>query len=69
VRVDRCGRVRLRIINGASSSQFWIDLSEVTGRVVATDGHAVQPVPGKLFPIAMAQRLDILIDLPRQAPS
>jgi FtsP/CotA-like multicopper oxidase with cupredoxin domain len=54
----------LRIINGASSSQFWIDLGALSGRVVATDGHAVQPVPGKLFPIAMAQRLDILIDLP-----
>jgi FtsP/CotA-like multicopper oxidase with cupredoxin domain len=64
VRLDRGGRVRLRIINGASSSQFWIDLGDLTGRVVATDGHAVQPVPGKLFPIAMAQRLDILIDLP-----
>jgi FtsP/CotA-like multicopper oxidase with cupredoxin domain len=64
VRVDRRGRVRLRIINGASSSQFWIDLGDLTGRVVATDGHAVQPVPGKRFPIAMAQRLDILIDLP-----
>jgi FtsP/CotA-like multicopper oxidase with cupredoxin domain len=64
VRVDRGGRVRLRIINGASSSQFWIDLGNLTGRVVATDGHAVQPVPGKLFPIAMAQRLDILVDLP-----
>jgi FtsP/CotA-like multicopper oxidase with cupredoxin domain len=64
VRVDRGGRIRLRIINGASSSQFWIDLGDLTGRVVATDGHAVQPVPGKLFPLAMAQRLDILIDLP-----
>jgi FtsP/CotA-like multicopper oxidase with cupredoxin domain len=64
VRVDRGGRVRLRIINGASSSQFWIDLGDLTGCVVATDGHAVQPVPSKLFPIAMAQRLDILIDLP-----
>ncbi|HEY1943405.1 MAG TPA: multicopper oxidase domain-containing protein, partial [Roseiarcus sp.] len=64
VRVDHGGRVRLRVINGASSSQFWIDLGELTGLVVATDGHDVQPVPGKLFPIAMAQRLDILIDLP-----
>jgi FtsP/CotA-like multicopper oxidase with cupredoxin domain len=64
VRADRGGRVRLRIINGAASSQFWIDLGELTGRVVATDGHAVQPVAGRLFPIAMAQRLDILVDLP-----
>jgi FtsP/CotA-like multicopper oxidase with cupredoxin domain len=54
----------LRIINGASSSQFWIDLGKLTGHVDATDGHAVQPVSGRLFPIAMAQRLNILIDLP-----
>jgi FtsP/CotA-like multicopper oxidase with cupredoxin domain len=64
VRVERGGRVRLRIINGAASSQFWIDLGDLTGYVVATDGHAVQPASGKRFPIAMAQRLDILIDLP-----
>jgi FtsP/CotA-like multicopper oxidase with cupredoxin domain len=64
VRVERGGRVRLRIINGASSSQFWIDLGELVGHVVATDGHAVHPVAGSRFPLAMAQRLDILIDLP-----
>lgn len=66
VRVERGGRVRLRVINGASSSQFWIDLGDLTGYVVATDGHAVQPASGKRFPIAMAQRLDILIDLPAE---
>ena len=65
VRVERGGRIRLRIINGASSSQFWIDLGELIGRVVATDGHPVHPVAGSRFPIATAQRLDILIDLPR----
>jgi FtsP/CotA-like multicopper oxidase with cupredoxin domain len=64
VRVERSGRIRLRVINGASSSQFWLDLGELAGRVVATDGHAVQPVAGNRFPLAMAQRLDILIDLP-----
>jgi FtsP/CotA-like multicopper oxidase with cupredoxin domain len=64
VRVERGGRVRLRIINGASSSQFWIDLGTLTGRVVATDGHDVYPVQGRRFPISMAQRLDILIDVP-----
>ena len=64
VRVERGGRVRLRIINGASSSQFWIDLGELVGHMVATDGHAVHPVAGRRFPLAMAQRLDILIDLP-----
>jgi len=64
VHAERGGRIRLRIINGASSSQFWVDLGELVGRVVATDGHPVKPVAGSHFPIAMAQRLDVLIDLP-----
>jgi len=64
VRVERRGRVRLRIINGASASQFWIDLGVLTGHVVAVDGHPVHPVTGQRFPMAMAQRLDILLDLP-----
>jgi FtsP/CotA-like multicopper oxidase with cupredoxin domain len=65
VRVERSGRIRLRVINGASSSQFWVDLGDLVGRVAATDGHPVHPVAGSRFPLAIAQRLDILIDLPR----
>ena len=65
VRVERGGRMRFRIVNGASSSQFWVDLGELVGRVVATDGHPVHQLAGSRFPIAMAQRLDILLDLPR----
>ncbi len=64
VRVARSGRVRLRVINGASSSQFWLDLGALNGRVVAVDGHGVHPVGGSVFPISMAQRMDILLDLP-----
>jgi FtsP/CotA-like multicopper oxidase with cupredoxin domain len=64
VRVSAGARVRLRIINAASSSQFWIDLGNVTGQVVAVDGHAVRPASGSRFPLAIAQRLDIALDLP-----
>ena len=64
VRVGQGGRVRLRIINGASSSLFWIDLGGLVGHVVATDGHPVNPVAVSRVPITMAQRLDILVDLP-----
>jgi FtsP/CotA-like multicopper oxidase with cupredoxin domain len=56
----------LRIINGASASQFWIDLGALTGHVVAVDGHPVHPIADESFPLAMAQRLDILLDLPRE---
>jgi len=52
------------LINAASSTQFWIDLGALTGTVIAADGHPVRPVRGTRLPLAMAQRLDVLIDLP-----
>jgi FtsP/CotA-like multicopper oxidase with cupredoxin domain len=64
IRTEPGGRVRLRLINGASSTQFWIDLGALTGTVVAVDGQPVQPLRGSRLPLAMAQRLDVLIDLP-----
>jgi FtsP/CotA-like multicopper oxidase with cupredoxin domain len=64
VRTEPGGRVRLRLINGASATQFWIDLGALSGTVVAVDGHPVRPMRGNRVPLAMAQRLDVLIDLP-----
>src|SRR5712664_3642749 len=64
IRTEPGGRVRLRLINAASSTQFWIDLGALTGTVVAADGHPVRPVRGSRLPLAIAQRLDVLIDLP-----
>ncbi len=64
VRVATGQDIRLRIINGASSTNFWIDLGHLAGKVIAVDGHDVAPVSGAKFPIAMAQRLDILLHLP-----
>jgi FtsP/CotA-like multicopper oxidase with cupredoxin domain len=68
IRTEPGGRVRLRLINGASATQFWIDLGALTGTVVAADGHPVRPVRGTRLPLAMAQRLDVLIDLPGNGP-
>jgi FtsP/CotA-like multicopper oxidase with cupredoxin domain len=62
--VDAGGRVRLRIINAAAATVFWIDTGAIQGRLVAVDGHDVLPVNGTRFGIAMAQRLDIELDLP-----
>jgi FtsP/CotA-like multicopper oxidase with cupredoxin domain len=64
IRTEPGGRVRLRLINAASSTQFWVDLGALSGTVVAVDGHPVRPVGGTRLPLAMAQRLDMLIDLP-----
>ena len=67
VRVERSGRARLRIINGAASSAFWIELGELRGTLVAVDGNPVLPVAGSSFPIAIAQRLDLIVDVPAGA--
>jgi FtsP/CotA-like multicopper oxidase with cupredoxin domain len=61
--IDPRGRVRLRLINGASSSAFWIDLGALEGTLVAVDGNPVEPVTGRRFPMAIAQRLDLILDV------
>jgi FtsP/CotA-like multicopper oxidase with cupredoxin domain len=58
--------IRLRIINAASSTNFWIDLGHLSGKIIAVDGHDVVPVSGAKFPIAIAQRLDILLHVSSQ---
>ena len=64
VPVERAGRVRLRVINGASSTNFSVDLGALDGTLIAVDGRPVHPVRGSRFGIAMSQRLDLRIDIP-----
>ena len=63
IAVEKGGRVRLRIVNAAAATTFWIDTG-IPARLVAVDGHPIVPMPGTRFGMAMAQRLDIEIDLP-----
>jgi len=67
VRAETGGRIRLRVINGAAASNMWVDLGGLEGELIAVDGNAVEPVRAKLFPLAIAQRADIRITLPREA--
>jgi FtsP/CotA-like multicopper oxidase with cupredoxin domain len=66
---EKGGRFRLRIINGAAASNFWIDLGSLEGSLIAVDGNAVFPVKGNRFPLAIAQRADIRLSLPAGAGS
>ncbi|MCI0465743.1 MAG: multicopper oxidase family protein [Beijerinckiaceae bacterium] len=58
------GRVLLRIINGSSMSNYHIVLGQLEGELTAVDGHPIVPVRGRVFPAAVAQRLDIRLTLP-----
>ena len=57
--------VRLRFIDGAAASNFWINLGSLKGKVIAVDGQDTQPVGGSKFPIAMGQRVDVLVTIPK----
>ncbi len=65
VKVEKGGRVRLRIINGSSGTNFFVDLGALSGELIATDGMPVKPIRGTRFPLTIAQRIDVRVDLPR----
>ena len=64
IRTAPGGRIRLRLINGATTTAFWIDTGALDGTVVAADGNPVRPVTARRFPLAQGQRLDILVTIP-----
>lgn len=66
VKVEKGGRVRLRIINGATATAFTIDIGGLSGELIAVDGQGIEPIVGTSFPVAMGQRLDIRVSLPRE---
>jgi FtsP/CotA-like multicopper oxidase with cupredoxin domain len=64
VRVESGGRVRLRLINGGSGTNFVIDCGALPASLVAVDGQPVVPVAGSRFDLALAQRIDLRLTLP-----
>ena len=64
VRVEKSGRVRLRIINGSSGTNYFVDLGSLTGELIATDGMPVKPFRASRFPLAIAQRIDVMVQIP-----
>jgi FtsP/CotA-like multicopper oxidase with cupredoxin domain len=53
--------VLLRFINSSAMSAYHVDLGALTGELIAVDGFRVQ----RRFPVAVAQRLDIRVRIPK----
>src|ERR1700722_12508834 len=64
VKAEPGGRLLLRIINSSSMSTFHVGLGALDGELIAVDGFEVEPVRGRTFPVAVAQRLDVRLSLP-----
>ncbi len=67
VKIEPGAELLLRVINAAAMSSFHFDLGRLDGRLIAVDGTRVAPVIGRRFPLAVAQRLDIVLKIPRGA--
>lgn len=65
IKAENSGRIRLRIINGATATGFTIDTGELDASLIAVDGQPIVPVTGRRFPLAMGQRADLRIQLPK----
>lgn len=57
-------KIRIRIINAAASSYFYVSLADQNMRVISADGIDVEPVNAKEILIGMAETYDILFTVP-----
>ena len=57
-------KVRLRIVNGSSSTYFWLQYAGGKITVVANDGNDVEPVEVDRMIIAVAETYDIIVAIP-----
>lgn len=62
-------RVRLRMINGSSATNFFLHLGVLEGEAIAVDGNRIQSLKGTEFELSIAQRIDILVRIPLQGGS
>ncbi|HEY5425949.1 MAG TPA: multicopper oxidase domain-containing protein, partial [Candidatus Tumulicola sp.] len=63
-RIESRARVRLRLINSSSATNYTVDLGTLTGTLIAVDGRPIAPVTGKRFGIGISQRCDIRVETP-----
>ncbi|CAN5237176.1 multicopper oxidase domain-containing protein [soil metagenome] len=66
IRIDKGGRVRLRIINGATATAFFIDTGRIQADVISVDGTPCEPLRATRFPLAQGQRIDLSLVIPAQ---
>ncbi|OCB70929.1 multicopper oxidase domain-containing protein [Flavobacterium crassostreae] len=58
-------KVRLRIINGSASSQFWMTFGGETSMLVSADGMDVVPIAHNKTFIAIAETYDFIVTIPQ----
>ena len=58
--------VRLRLINGAASSYFYVEFAGGPMTLVAADGMDVEPIKVKRLRLAIAETYDVIVPIPHK---
>lgn len=58
-------RIRVRVINAAASSYFYLTLGNEPLKVISADGVDVKPVQGNRILLGMAETIDLLVEIPK----
>lgn len=66
VQVEKGAPVRLRIINGGTSTAFFLSAPGLAPRCIAVDGAPCVATRAAAFPLAQGQRIDLLVDIPKE---
>jgi FtsP/CotA-like multicopper oxidase with cupredoxin domain len=64
-RVTSGEAMRLRIINMASGTNFFVGTGRLPAQAIAVDGEDIVPLPGTRFELGVAQRVDLRVVIPR----
>ncbi len=57
-------KIRLRIINAAASSYFYVSLGQTPMKIISADGVDIEPTLAKEALMGMAETLDVLFEVP-----
>lgn len=57
-------KVRLRVVNGSSSTYFWLTWAGGKMSVIASDGEDVQPVEVDRLLVGVAETYDVIVTIP-----
>jgi FtsP/CotA-like multicopper oxidase with cupredoxin domain len=66
IHVHAGSKVRLRIIDGACSTNFFLFLGDLQGEAIAVDGNKIKPIAGSKFELGVAQRIDLVVSIPQE---
>lgn len=66
MKVKPGAKVRLRIIDGSASTNFFVNLGKLSGSLIAVDGEQIHPLKQSIFNLVIGQRLDIVVNIPNK---